>query len=114
MGAGFWSYLIPALSAFFLLWRLLVHRVQRDAVVKRTVVKVERYVTDEMHLALEEYVAAGRRRAREWTIPKRLLKAEQGSLGSSPRLGMTLTASFFHLLPHRSRPTRLAREPYFH
>lgn len=60
-GAGLWSYLIPALSFFLLLWRFSYTEYRDTPFVKRTVVKIEEYESGELQLAVEEYLppAAG-------------------------------------------------------
>lgn len=53
---GLWSYLIPALSFFLLLWRYSYTEYRDTPFVKRTVVKLEEYSTGELQLAVEEYL----------------------------------------------------------
>lgn len=58
---GFWSYLIPALSVFLLLWRFSYTEYRDTPFVKRTVVRLEEYDNEDLQLAVEEYLppAAG-------------------------------------------------------
>jgi len=53
---GFWSYLIPTLSFFLLLWRFSFTEYRGISFVKRTVVQLEEYETGELHLAVNEYL----------------------------------------------------------
>jgi len=54
-GAGLWSYLIPALSLFLLLWRFSYTEYRGTPFVKRTVVRVEEYETGDLRLGIDEY-----------------------------------------------------------
>ena len=53
---GFWSYLIPALSSFLLLWRYSYTEYRDTPFVKRTVVKLEEYASGDLQLAVVEYL----------------------------------------------------------
>jgi UDP-2,3-diacylglucosamine pyrophosphatase LpxH len=55
-GAGLWSYLIPTLSFFLLLWRFSYTEYRGRPFVKRTVVKLEEYDTGDIQPAIEEYL----------------------------------------------------------
>lgn len=53
---GFWSYLIPILSFFLLLWRFSYTEYRDTPFVKRTVVQLDEYETGELQLAINEYL----------------------------------------------------------
>ncbi|MEK7546335.1 MAG: hypothetical protein AAB554_04655 [Patescibacteria group bacterium] len=55
-GIGLWSYLIPALSFFLMLWRFSYTEYRDTPFVKRTVVQLDEYETGELQLALNEYL----------------------------------------------------------
>ncbi len=53
---GFWSYLIPVLSFFLLLWRYSYTEYRDTPFVKRTVVQLDEYDTGDLQLAINEYL----------------------------------------------------------
>jgi UDP-2,3-diacylglucosamine pyrophosphatase LpxH len=53
---GFWSYLIPVLSGFLLLWRYSFTEYRDTPFVKRAVVELKEYENGDLQLALNEYV----------------------------------------------------------
>jgi hypothetical protein len=55
-GAGLWSYLVPPLSFFLLLWRFSYTEYRGTPFVKRTVVQLEEYENGDLLPAINEYL----------------------------------------------------------
>lgn len=53
---GFWSYLIPPLSLFLMLWRLSYTEYRGMSFVKRTLVQLDEYDNCEIQITLNEYL----------------------------------------------------------